>query len=443
MGNLTKNQLKLIDILISNKNLFSEFCKLNSLDDMYTYSKKLIGNISEFEVMDLMLKCVFYVKRELLNISELNRISGGFMKNMFASILVAPLLINSGGFAISQDHKNSNFDNDTYIIKQNEDSKENKTNSEKFKKFITNIGIVVLSSSAVVGSGLWYKNSDNFFQRSVIGNSDSLTEKTGNFDISVEYDKEKVIIDNLNGYIYRPKSQIFSNISDKYVIFYSGSGSSNEAQIPEVLDFYLSKNITVVGVNYTGFGSDSSEKISSGKIRESMLYSDAQKIYNYVNKNLKINSENIILHGFSLGGAMAAHVAFNVTEKNQKLCGLILQSSIKNSYHSANQILKTENSIVRLIGTIGTYLFADQFNSVKELKRLLKNNPDVPIAVCGGDSIKDGLSLESTKLDDFLTKTGFKNVKIYVGIEGHTKNFYKDNIYSAPKENFVLPENIT
>ena len=41
MGNLTKNQLKLIDILISNKNLFSEFCKLNSLDDMYTYSKKI------------------------------------------------------------------------------------------------------------------------------------------------------------------------------------------------------------------------------------------------------------------------------------------------------------------------------------------------------------------------------------------------------------------
>ncbi len=443
MESFTKNQLKLVDIFLNNKNLFKEFCKLNNLDDMYKYSKKLIGNMSEFEFIYFILKCAFYVKKELLNSLELDKISGGSIKNMFAGVLVAPLLINSGGFAVRQDYNsNSLNNNNTHMVKQ---SKENKINSEKFKKIIANIGMSVLASSAVVGSGLWYKNSDNFFQRSVIGDSNNLTKETKNINISVGYVKEKLNIDNLSGYIYKPELLDYSNTSGKYVIFYSGSGSSNESQIQDVLDFYLSKNITVVGVNYTGFGSGNSQKMSSGKIRESMLYEDAQKIYDYVNKELKINSENIILHGFSLGGAMAAHVASNVTEKNHKLCGLILQSSIKRSSHSANQYLKDGNSVIRLIGTIGTYLFADQFDSEKELKRLLKNDSSINIVVCGGDSIRDGLSLESTKLDKFLTKTGFRNIKIHVGTEAHVKSSdnEEDNIYSAPKENFKLYEDIT
>lgn len=433
LGKFTKNQLKLVNIFLNNKNLFKKFCELNDLDDMYEYSKKLIKNMSKFEFMHLVLRCAFYVKKESLNILELDKISGGSVKNMLAGVLVTPLLINSEGFATNQNCKNNIFDNNAHIIKQNE---ENNINSEKFKKIIASIGIPVLASSVVIGSWQWYKNSDNFFQRSVIGDSNNLTKQVEPANINGEYTKEKVSIDNLNGYIYKPS--YFNNVSDRYVIFYSGSGSSNESQIQEVLNFYLSKNIAVVGINYTGFGSDNSQKMSSGKIRESMLYADAQKIYDYVNKKLNVNSENIILHGFSLGGAMAAHVASSVTEKNHKLCGLILQSSIKNSSHSANLCLKNKNGMIRLIGTIGAYLFADQFNSEKELKRLFKNDPNIPIVICSGENIKDWLSLESTKLDTFLRKTGFKNLKIYVGTEAHVKH----STTFAPKENFELPANI-
>ncbi len=199
---------------------------------------------------------------------------------------------------------------------------------------------------------------------------------------------------------------------------------------------YLKKGATVVGVDYKGFG-ESGEAVSGGKIRQSGIYSDAQKIYDYVNQKLNIQSSDIILHGYSLGGAAAAHVAANVSSKKDELGGLILQSSIKNTGNAAYELLKTESPFVRCIGTLGGFLFADQFDCQKELKRLFSKNSHIPISVCGGN-FDDHLRLEQTDLDSFVKKTGFENITVHNGTKAHIKFDDEKGVLVAPEENFTM-----
>ena len=138
---------------------------------------------------------------------------------------------------------------------------------------------------------------------------------------------------------------------------------------------------------------------------------------------------------------MAAHVASNVYESKQKLYGLILHSSIKNSTSAALGFLSDWNLAAKAIGTTGTYLFADQFDTVKELKRLSKYTAEIPISVCSGNQNSgDHLSLTDTELDKISEKIGFKNIKIHAGDKKHLiRANDHENIYTAPSENFELP----
>lgn len=223
-------------------------------------------------------------------------------------------------------------------------------------------------------------------------------------------------------------------MSGKYVIFYSGSGLSNAIQINNILDFYISRGATVIGVDYNGFGMGD-DQISRGKIRQASIYSDAEKIYNYVVKHYQVKSSDILLHGYS---PVAAHVAASVSGKENKLCGLVLQSSMKNTAHAAYEISKSvcNSSLVRILGSVGGYLFSDSFDCEKELKRLYKKDPYIKISVCGGEE-SDHLSLSKTNLDIFLKNYGFKNITSYTGDAPHMKW-----PCSAPKSNFVLPYNL-
>ena len=132
-------------------------------------------------------------------------------------------------------------------------------------------------------------------------------------------------------------------------------------------------------------------------------------------------SENIIIHGFSLGGPVAAHVAAHVSKKGDKINQLILQSSMKNTTNAAYDFLSQSNKFIQIIGSAGAYLFADSFDCEKELKQLYKVRPDIHLVICGGNS-EDSLNLNITKLDIFARKKGFKNLVVYNGNEAHMKN---------------------
>ncbi len=307
--------------------------------------------------------------------------------------------------------------------------------SQRLKKAAINTGYGILSITAVAALGYSYRNSDNFFQRCVIGSDSNFFKVTLPENI---YFTNFNIDNELYGYEYKAKVVIGNaSLSGKYVIFYSGSGLSNAIQINNILDFYISRGATVIGVDYNGFGMGD-DQISRGKIRQASIYSDAEKIYNYVVKHYQVKSSDILLHGYSLGGPVAAHVAASVSGKENKLCGLILQSSMKNTAHAAYEISKSvcNSSLVRILGSVRGYLFADSFDCEKELKRLYKKDPDIKISVCSGGE-NDHLSLMKTNLDTFLKNYGFKNITSYTGSSPHMTWSC-----SAPKSNFVLPHNL-
>ncbi|MBQ3092773.1 MAG: hypothetical protein IJC57_00700 [Clostridia bacterium] len=78
---------------------------------------------------------------------------------------------------------------------------------------------------------------------------------------------------------------------------------------------------------------------------------------------------------------------------------------------------------------------------MKELKRLRKYTAEIPIAVCSGNQNSgDHLSLTDTELDKISEKIGFKNIKIHAGDKEHLIQVNDhENIYTAPSENFDLP----
>lgn len=123
--------------------------------------------------------------------------------------------------------------------------------------------------AALVALGYSYKNSDNFFQRCVIGSNSNFLKVTPTENV---YFTEINIDNELHGYEYKAKVVTGDAcLSGKYVIFYSGSGPSNIIQINDILDFYTSRGATVIGVDYNGFGMEDGQ-ISRGEICQSSIY---------------------------------------------------------------------------------------------------------------------------------------------------------------------------
>lgn len=424
------SKVKLLYVFATNDKALEKFKKLNFIYDMYDYCKELVHDLTEEEFLEFILESIFLKNNyEKISDDSLNKVAGGINFSKFKpTSLIMAIFTLCGNIVPGVSATDKNISNYVTSIKNTVHKKYDEVvdlvskNPKIVKNTLISIGAVALSATVIVGSIQYYKNSDNFFQRTVIG-----SDVRGTKEITLDNATAITIDNRLKGYRYSPKKNGIFN--GKYVIFYSGSGSSNTYQMLNMVDEYTNEGATVIGVDYDGFG-DSGEETSPGKIREKRIYSDAQTIYNYVRKDLNISSENIIIHGFSLGGPVAAHVAANVSKNGDKIDQLILQSSMKNTTNAAYGFLERENKAVRILGTVGAYLFADQFDCEKELKRLFKFNPGIHVVICGGDK-SDGLNLEQTKLNKFADEKGFKNLKIYNGNKGHLTEG------GAPVENFM------
>ena len=84
----------------------------------------------------------------------------------------------------------------------------------------------------------------------------------------------------------------------------------------ETIKIFHNMGLNVFIFDYSGFGK------SEGKPSEKGTYEDALASWNYLINNKKINPDNIIIFGRSLGGAIAANLASKV-----KPAGLIIEST--------------------------------------------------------------------------------------------------------------------
>ncbi|WOD37086.1 DUF4157 domain-containing protein [Nodosilinea sp. E11] len=232
----------------------------------------------------------------------------------------------------------------------------------------------------------------------------------------------------LRGRRYDPKPAYTGNPSaGKAVILFSGSGGPNEDMMEPVAEFYCRQGAVAFGVNYRGYGNSRDVGIFGGEstpfMSEQGLYDDARKIFNYVNQTAGFAATDITLHGFSLGGAVASHLAKKLAKPGPggqpgvQLGGLVLHSSIKSAYKAA----RDETGIPGLaqIAGLGTKGSAGNFDTEAHLEQLAARDPNLPIHFMGGNyGAGDQLALSHTQLEQTGHGT-FTNVSSHSGQGGH------------------------
>ena len=250
----------------------------------------------------------------------------------------------------------------------------------------------------------------------------SYNEKTETLKNNITIDipgKKKGSTNKLRGYKCKSMS-VKSN--GKAVILFSGSGGSNVVQLLPIAEQYAQQGYVCYGIDYRGFGHSGTEEevlemegdkpksktvYSSGMISENRIYEDSRIIYNYV-LSQGFSPNNIILHGFSLGGAVASNLAVEISTKankkkedSYKLGGLVLHSPMTSTSEMgksqgremAEKMLEDSDfkqlsgigaMIGGMAGSIATKGAMGSMSTKKNLDALSKLDADLPVAFMSG-----------------------------------------------------------
>lgn len=206
----------------------------------------------------------------------------------------------------------------------------------------------------------------------------------------------------------------------KAVILYSGTGDTNFSQLNEVAVEYIKQGCSVYMVDYRGFGKSSDMDIND--MGQDSVYSDADAIFDYVNRHENFPASKIILHGYSLGGAVASHVALKYSKlnKDKNLGGLIMHSAIDSVQNQAKLSYGSGSGFVNMLAGIVAKMGVGDFNSKKNLKKLKKVNKMLKVVFISGkyipesdienldddsyQDISDNLSESETNLSRYVLK---------------------------------------
>lgn len=224
-------------------------------------------------------------------------------------------------------------------------------------------------------------------------------------DLSVRTPQGKLV-----GKLYDPG--ILGLKNQKVVIFFSGSGGPAAQFCQPAVQKYLNNDAKVLTLDYRGFGSSETLNKKDKKVGtplcEKSLYEDGKEMLKYVTETMGVKPENIILHGFSLGGAVASKVAADFYHeqqqkalkgghllKEQKLGGIVLHSPIDSMYDTA----RAKMGGFWLAGTLG-WSGAGGYNTKSHMQRLHKLDPDIPVHyVSGRDDAGDPLDIARTRVN--------------------------------------------
>ncbi len=111
------------------------------------------------------------------------------------------------------------------------------------------------------------------------------------------------------------------NPTAKYTIIYAHGNAEDLGDIKPILQKLNKLNFNVFAYDYRGYGT------SEGTPTEQNAYKDIDTVYNYVNQNLKILPQNIIVYGRSVGGGSAVDLA-----ARKSVAGLIVESSFSSAF---------------------------------------------------------------------------------------------------------------
>jgi fermentation-respiration switch protein FrsA (DUF1100 family) len=130
----------------------------------------------------------------------------------------------------------------------------------------------------------------------------------------------------------------------RYTILFSHGNGEDLGHNLEFLDRMRDAGFDVLAYDYSGYG------LSTGRPSERAAYVDIDAAYEYLTRTADVPPERIILHGRSLGGAVAADLA-----ARQPVAGLVLES--------------TFTTIFRVVRAYPLVPF-DRFRTVDKLPRI-------------------------------------------------------------------------
>ncbi|WP_434525499.1 MARTX multifunctional-autoprocessing repeats-in-toxin holotoxin RtxA [Photorhabdus asymbiotica] len=179
----------------------------------------------------------------------------------------------------------------------------------------------------------------------------------------------------------------------KVVLFLHGSGLSAEEQAHDIQSHYQKQGIDMLAINMRGYGG------SDGSPGEQGFYQDARTMFRYLVQDRGIKPGNIIIHGYSIGGPVAADLARYAAQNNQAVSGLLLDRPMS----SMTKAL-TAHDVPNPGGMIGALAKAmnGQFSVEKNLKGLPINTPIMLL------TDNQGLGYEGEKLRARLSASGYR-----------------------------------
>ncbi|AXN03834.1 MARTX multifunctional-autoprocessing repeats-in-toxin holotoxin RtxA [Vibrio anguillarum] len=211
-----------------------------------------------------------------------------------------------------------------------------------------------------------------------------------------------------------------SATSGKVVLFLHGSGSSSEEQASAIRSHYQKQGIDMLAVNLRGYGE------SDGGPSEKGLYQDARTMFNYLVNDKGIDPSNIIIHGYSMGGPIAADLARYAAQNGQAVSGLLLDRPMPSMTKAI-----TAHEVANPAGIVGAIAKAvnGQFSVEKNLKGLPKETPILLL------TDNEGLGEEGEKLRAKLAIAGYNvtGEQTFYGLEASNRLMgqYADQIVSG------------
>ncbi|MGL5214255.1 MAG: MARTX multifunctional-autoprocessing repeats-in-toxin holotoxin RtxA [Aeromonas hydrophila] len=199
----------------------------------------------------------------------------------------------------------------------------------------------------------------------------------------------------LSGYLYKGAERPGTPQDGKpdVVLFLHGSGSSAEEQADAVRSHYQKQGVDMLAVNLRGYGT------SDGGPSEQGVYQDARTMFRYLVEERGVAPGKILIHGYSMGGPIAADLARYAAEQGKPVGGLLLDRPMPSMSKAI-----TAHELPNPGGLVGALAKAvnGRFSVEKNLDGLPKSTPIMLL------TDNEGLGSEGEKLRAKLAVAGYQ-----------------------------------
>ncbi|HAU4928569.1 MARTX multifunctional-autoprocessing repeats-in-toxin holotoxin RtxA [Aeromonas hydrophila] len=199
----------------------------------------------------------------------------------------------------------------------------------------------------------------------------------------------------LSGYLHKGAERPGTPQDGKpeVVLFLHGSGSSAEEQADAVRSHYQKQGVDMLAVNLRGYGA------SDGGPSEQGVYQDARTMFRYLVEERGVAPGKILIHGYSMGGPIAADLARYAAEQGKPVGGLLLDRPMPSMSKAI-----TAHELPNPGGLVGALAKAvnGRFSVEKNLDGLPKSTPIMLL------TDNEGLGSEGEKLRAKLAVAGYQ-----------------------------------